>query len=111
MDETMNTTGTNEVTTEVAETGLTQNIGVEEETSSGPSKSFVALAVGGIAGAAIMLGMAIRRHKKKKAKAIDQDEFDDFDETEESEQIIDVEAEEKPVEEGNKSEEKPTNKK
>lgn len=81
MDETMNTT--TEVTTEVSELGgLSQEI----EETSGPSKGFVALVVGGIAAAAVGVAVAVKRHKKKKAdeseiKDEDLDDYeDDFDE-------------------------------
>lgn len=75
MGETMNT-GI-EVTTEVSGTeDVTQEIIIEE--TSGPSKGFIALVVGGIAAVAVGATVAINRHKKKKA-AVQEKEEDDFD--------------------------------
>lgn len=107
MDEIMNvTTEINEVTTDLSESNLSQDI-VTEETSSGPSIGFTALIVGGIAGAAIALTVAIKRHKKKKAEVFEQEEFySDIDD----ESAGDVEAKDV-SEEQDKFEEKSTNKK
>lgn len=72
MDETMNT-GV-EVTTE--ETGVGKEI-VIEDFSSGPSKGFVTLIAGGIVAVVIGTAIAIKRHKKKKAEAREEEAFDD----------------------------------
>lgn len=109
MDDTMNT-GV-EVETEVSGAEeVTQEVMIEE-TSSGPSKGFIALVVGGIAAVAVGATVAIKRHKKKKEAAQEQDEFedDDFYEEEDEEETVEVEAEEVPAEE-EKSEEKPEKK-
>lgn len=108
MDETMNT-GV-EVTTEVSGVEeVPQEITIEE-TSSGPSKGFIALVVGGIAAVAVGATVAIKRHKKKKAAQAEEEFFeDDFDEDMEDEEKPEhVEAEIVPEE---KSEEKPAEKK
>lgn len=95
MDETMNT-GV-EVTTDVSGAEeVSQEITIEE-TSGGPSKTFVGLVVGGIAAVAIGATVAWKRHKKKKAaKAQDaeedfeDDEFyeEDFEDDPEDEEVI-----------------------
>ena len=83
MDETMNT-GV-EVTTDVSGNDeVSQEIATIEETSGGPSKTFVGLVVGGIAAVAIGATVAWKRHKKNKAEkaqeAAEEDfEDDDFD--------------------------------
>ena len=95
MDETMNT-GV-EVTTDVSgEDEVSQEITIEE-TSGGPSKTFVGLVVGGIAAIAIGATVAWNRHKKNKAEkaqeAAEEDfEDDDFDE-EDCDEGLPVEAE------------------
>lgn len=80
MDETMNT-GV-EVTTDVSGAEeVSQEITIEES-SGGPSKTFVGLVVGGIAAVAIGATVAWKRHKKKKAaKAQDaaEEDFEDDD--------------------------------
>ena len=81
MDNTMNT-GV-EVTTEVSGEEVKPEIMIEE-TSGGPSKTFVGLVVGGIAAVAIGATVAWKRHKKNKAEkaqeAAEEDfEDDDFD--------------------------------
>ena len=81
MVETMNT-GV-EVTTDVSgEDEVSQEITIEE-TSGGPSKTFVGLVVGGIAAVAIGATVAWKRHKKNKAEkaqeAAEEDFEDDFD--------------------------------
>lgn len=75
MDETMKNTEV-EVTTEVSGAeDVSQEITIE--TKSGPSKGFVALVVGGVVAAAVGATVAIKRHKKKKANAREEDEFDE----------------------------------
>ena len=80
MDDTMNT-GV-EVTTEVSGEEVKPEIMIEE-TSGGPSKTFVGLVVGGIAAVAIGATVAWKRHKKNKAEkaqeAAEEDFEDDFD--------------------------------
>lgn len=78
MDDTMNT-GV-EVTTEVSGAeDVTQEITIEE-TSGGPSKGFMALVVGGIAATVIGTVVAVKRHKKKKASELaDEEEYEDVD--------------------------------
>lgn len=96
MEETMNTGM--DVSTEVSETAA-QEVSVEE-ISSGPSKGFVALVVGGIAAAGIGVAVMIKKHKKKKAEAqgddldceIYEDEFED--DTEEDPAVEDFDNEE-----------------
>lgn len=99
MDETMNT-GV-EVTTDVSGAEeVSQEITIEE-TSGGPSKTFVGLVVGGIAAVAIGATVAWKRHKKKKAaKAQDaeedfeDDEFydEDFEDDPEDEEVVEESA-------------------
>lgn len=98
MNETMNT-GV-EVTTGVSGLeGVTHEITIEE-TSSGPSKGFIALVVGGIAAVAVGATVAIKRHKKKKAAQAEEELFeDDFDEYLEDEEDDQVEIEENQKEE------------
>lgn len=76
MDETMNT-GV-EVTTEVSGEEVKPEIMIEES-SGGPSKTFVGLVVGGIAAVAIGATVAWKRHKKKKAEKAQEAEEEDFD--------------------------------
>ena len=81
MVETMNT-GV-EVMTDVSGEEVKPEIMIEE-TSGGPSKTFVGLVVGGIAAVAIGATVAWKRHKKNKAEkaqeAAEEDfEDDDFD--------------------------------
>ena len=80
MDDIMNT-GV-EVTTEVSGEEVKPEIMIEE-TSGGPSKTFVGLVVGGIAAVAIGATVAWKRHKKNKAEkaqeAAEEDFEDDFD--------------------------------
>lgn len=97
MVETMNT-GV-EVTTDVSgEDEVSQEITIEE-TSGGPSKTFVGLVVGGIAAVAIGATVAWKRHKKNKAEKAqeaaeedfeDDDDFDDefLDEDSETEEVM-----------------------
>ena len=102
MVETMNT-GV-EVTTDVSgEDEVSQEITIEE-TSGGPSKTFVGLVVGGIAAIAIGATVAWKRHKKNKAEKaqesaeedFEDDDFDDefFDEDLETEEVAEEVVEE-----------------
>ena len=102
MVETMNT-GV-EVTTDVSgEDEVSQEITIEE-TSGGPSKTFVGLVVGGIAAVAIGATVAWKRHKKNKAEKaqeaaeedFEDDDFDDefFDEDLETEEVAEEVVEE-----------------
>lgn len=103
MDETMNT-GV-EVTTDVSGNDeVSQEITTIEETSGGPSKTFVGLVVGGIAAVAIGATVAWKRHKKNKAEKaqesaeedFEDDDFDDefFDEDPETEEVTEEAVEE-----------------
>ena len=94
MDNTMNT-GV-EVTTEVSGEEVKPEIMIEE-TSGGPSKTFVGLVVGGIAAVAIGATVAWKRHKKNKAEKAQEpaeedfeDDFDDefLDEDSETEEVM-----------------------
>ena len=76
MDDTMNT-GV-EVTTEVSGEEVKPEIMIEE-TSGGPSKTFVGLVVGGIAAVAIGATVAWKRHKKNKAEKAQEPAEEDFD--------------------------------
>lgn len=77
MVETMNT-GV-EVTTDVSgEDKVSQEIMIEE-TSGGPSKTFVGLVVGGIAAVAIGATVAWKRHKKNKAEKAQEPAEEDFE--------------------------------
>ena len=79
MDETMNT-GV-EVTTEVSGEEVKPEIMIEES-SSGPSKTFIGLVVSGIAAVAIGATVAWNRHKKnkaEKAQEADEEDFEDDD--------------------------------
>ena len=76
MDNTMNT-GV-EVTTEVSGEEVKPEIMIEE-TSGGPSKTFVGLVVGGIAAVAIGATVAWKRHKKNKAEKAQEPAEEDFD--------------------------------
>ena len=94
MVETMNT-GV-EVTTDVSGEEVKPEIMIEE-TSGGPSKTFVGLVVGGIAAVAIGATVAWKRHKKNKAEKaqepaeedFEDDDFDGefFDEDSETEEV------------------------
>lgn len=80
MDDTMNT-GVEVVTTDVSGEEVKPEIMIEE-TSSGPSKTFVGLVVGGIAAVAVGATVAWKRHKKnkaKKAQEIAEEDFEDDD--------------------------------
>ena len=106
MDNTMNT-GV-EVTTEVSGEEVKPEIMIEE-TSGGPSKTFVGLVVSGIAAVAIGATIAWKRHKKnkaKKAQELDEEDFEYDDLYEE-----DLEAEEVTTEAVDETTEKKTGKK
>lgn len=91
MDETMNT-GV-EVGTEVS--GEEENQGIMiEESSGGPSKTFVGLVVGGIAAVAIGATVAWKRHKKNKAEKTQEAAEEDFDDFYEEDLDGDLEAKE-----------------
>lgn len=109
MDETMNT-GV-EVTTDVSGAEeVSQEITIEE-TSGGPSKTFVSLVVGGIAAVAIGATVVWKRHKKKKA-AKAQDAEEDFEDDEFYEEDFEDDPEEEVVEEAApETVEEPTEKK
>ena len=77
MVETMNT-GV-EVTTDVSGEEVKPEIMIEE-TSGGPSKTFVGLVVGGIAAVAIGATVAWKRHKKNKAEKAQEPAEEDFEE-------------------------------
>lgn len=95
MDETMNT-GV-KVTTEGSGEEVKPEIKIEES-SGGPSKTFVGLVVGGIAAVAIGAAVAWNRHKKNKAEKaqeaaeedFEDDDFDDefLDEDPETEEVV-----------------------
>ena len=76
MVETMNT-GV-EVMTDVSGEEVKPEIMIEE-TSGGPSKTFVGLVVGGIAAVAIGATVAWKRHKKNKAEKAQEPAEEDFD--------------------------------
>lgn len=105
MDNTMNT-GV-EVTTEVSGEEVKPEIMIEE-TSGGPSKTFVGLVVGGIAAVAIGATVAWKRHKKNKAEKAQEPAEEDFDDEFLDE---DLEAEEVTTEEVEETTEKKTGKK
>lgn len=67
-----------EVTTEVSGEEVKPEIMVEES-SGGPSKTFVGLVVGGIAAVAIGATVAWKRHKKKKQKKAQEAAEEDFE--------------------------------
>lgn len=100
MDETMNT-GVGVATGVSGAKEVTQKITIEE-TSSGPSKGFIALVVGGIAAVAVAVGatVATKQHKKKKAAQAEEEFFeDDVEEDLEGEEDDWVETEEDQKEE------------
>lgn len=73
MDETMMNNEVEVMETDVLATEETTQDIVTEEASGGPSRGFVTLVVGGIAAIAVGTVIAIKRHKKKKAKAQESD--------------------------------------
>ena len=106
MVETMNT-GV-EVTTDVSGEEVKPEIMIEE-TSGGPSKTFVGLVVGGIAAVAIGATVAWKRHKKNKAEKAQEPAEEDFEDDDFYEE--DLEAEEVMTEEVEETTEKKTGKK
>ena len=106
MDDTMNT-GV-EVTTEVSGEEVKPEIMIEE-TSGGPSKTFVGLVVGGIAAVAIGATVAWKRHKKNKAEKAQEPSEEDFEDDDFYEE--DLEAEEVTTEAVEETTEKKTGKK
>lgn len=109
MDETKNTEV--EVTTEVSGEEVKPEIMVEES-SSGPSKTFVGLVVGGIAAVAIGATVAWKRHKKKKAEKAQEATEEDFEDDLYVEDLDeDLEAEEVTTEVVDEATEKKTEKK
>lgn len=94
MDETMNT-GV-EVTTEVSGEEVKPEIMIEE-TSGGPSKTFVGLIVGGIAAVAIGATVAWKRHKKKKAEKAQEAAEEDFEDDDFYEEDLDEDPEDEEV--------------
>lgn len=94
MDETMNT-GVEVMTDVSGDNEVSQEIAIEE-TSGGPSKTFVGLVVGGIAAVAIGATVAWKRHKKKKAEKAQEAAEEDFEDDEfyEEDPDEDLEAEE-----------------
>lgn len=92
MDETMNT-GV-EVTTDVSGAEeVSQEITTIEETSGGPSKTFVGLVVGGIAAVAIGATVAWKRHKKNKAEKAQEAAEEDFEDDDFYEEDLDEDSE------------------
>ena len=111
MVETMNT-GV-EVTTDVSgEDEVSQEITIEE-TSGGPSKTFVGLVVGGIAAVAVGATVAWKRHKKNKAEKAQEAAEEDFEDDDFYEEDLDEdpEAEEVMAEVVEETTEKKTGKK
>ena len=111
MVETMNT-GV-EVTTDVSGNDeVSQEITIEE-TSGGPSKTFVGLVVGGIAAVAIGATVAWERHKKNKAEKAQEAAEEDFEDDDFYEEDLDEdpEAEEVMTEVVEETTEKKTEKK
>ena len=106
MVETMNT-GV-EVTTDVSGEEVKPEIMIEE-TSGGPSKTFVGLVVGGIAAVAIGATVAWKRHKKNKAEKAQEPAEEDFEDDDFYEE--DLEAEEVTTEAVEETTEKKTGKK
>lgn len=94
MDDTMNT-GV-EVTTEVSGEDVKPEIMIEE-TSGGPSKTFVGLVVGGIAAVAIGATVAWKRHKKNKAEKAQEPAEEDFEDDDFYEEDLDEDPEDEEV--------------
>ena len=94
MDNTMNTEV--EVTTEVSGEEVKPEITIEE-TSSGPSKMFIGLVVGGIAAVAIGATVAWKRHKKNKAEKAQEAAEEDFEDDDFYEEDLDEDPEDEEV--------------
>ena len=94
MDNTMNT-GV-EVTTEVSGEEVKPEIMIEE-TSGGPSKTFVGLVVGGIAAVAIGATVAWKRHKKNKAEKAQEPAEEDFEDDDFDDEFLDKDPEDEEV--------------
>ena len=90
MVETMNT-GV-EVMTDVSGEEVKPEIMIEE-TSGGPSKTFVGLVVGGIAAVAIGATVAWKRHKKNKAEKAQEAAEEDFEDDDFYEEDLDEDPE------------------
>ena len=90
MVETMNT-GV-EVTTDVSGEEVKPEIMIEE-TSGGPSKTFVGLVVGGIAAVAIGATAAWKRHKKNKAEKAQEPAEEDFEDDDFDDEFLDEDSE------------------
>lgn len=110
MDDTMNT-GV-KVTTEGSGEEVKPKIRIEES-SGGPSKTFVGLVVGGIAAVAIGATVAWGRHKKNKAEKAQEAAKEDFEDDDFYEEDLDgdPEAEEVTTEVVEETTEKKTEKK
>ena len=110
MVETMNT-GV-EVMTDVSGEEVKPEIMIEE-TSGGPSKTFVGLVVGGIAAVAIGATVAWKRHKKNKAEKAQETDEEDFEDDDFDDEFLDEdpEAEEVMTEVVEETTEKKTEKK
>ena len=94
MVETMNT-GV-EVMTDVSGEEVKPEIMIEE-TSGGPSKTFVGLVVGGIAAVAIGATVAWKRHKKNKAEKAQEAAEEDFEDDDFYEEDLDEDPEDEEV--------------
>ena len=90
MDNTMNTEV--EVTTEVSGEEVKPEITIEE-TSDGPSKTFVGLVVGGIAAVAVGATVAWKRHKKNKAEKAQETAEEDFEDDDFDDEFLDEDSE------------------
>ena len=91
MDNTMNT-GV-EVTKDVSgEDKVSQEITIEE-TSGGPSKTFVGIVVGGIAAVATIATVAWKRHKKNKAEKAQESAEEDFEDDDFDDEFFDEDPE------------------
>ena len=94
MDDTMNT-GV-KVTTDVSGEEVKPEIRIEE-TSGGPSKTFVGIVVGGIAAVAIGATVAWGRHKKNKAEKAQEAAEEDFEDDDFYEEDLDEDPEDEEV--------------
>lgn len=71
----------------------------EDTSSDGPSKGFVALAVGAIAAVAVGAAVVIERRKRKKVREELEEKYDYFEEAKEDEIKEDAENNQEPVKE------------